>query len=654
MRFVLVALLAGAPLMLQAQAPQITPSGDPSIRADTIYALARGDSARFADRPYTYLLDDGVVRIETDGRGSRTYRQIIHVLTREAAENWGELAFSYSPSRERLRVNWVRVVSLDGTVLADRPAHEQESLSPVAQESPVYTDAMVRRLSLGAVAPGVIVDYSYTTEITNPVMPGNFVSNWSITTGEPVHRSRLIVDVPKTMRPLLREENLRRPAAVTERGDRRTYAWIDSDVPRLEGEPFAASPNSIEVGVTVLAPLTWSDVGRWYAGLARGRYAVTPEVEARLPGVFAGAASREDSLRALHRWVAQDFRYVSLSLGIGGYRPRTPAEVVRDQYGDCKDKATLFIAVARRIGLRAWPVLLSAGGGARRDLPTPFQFDHMIAAVERPLPGGGRGGLLYLDLTAELTPFGALPPAEQGGFALLVRDDGKAEEVSLPQDSVSANRTTVVLHGELGDDGSFAGTLTRTATGASQYALREAFRRPITPVERDRLVRAIANEVFQGASGDSLIAFDGRDLTAVPRMTVSLRGGRPTSNSGGMEIFTLPLDNFASAGLVQELEARPPRRFPIDAAAVFGEHEIVSELRVTLPAGWRARLPQGVTATSVFGSYRAEYAQSGRVLTVRRSMTGARGIHPPARIAELIAWLRELSRDDVRFLVLEH
>ena len=74
----------------------------------------------------------------------------------------------------------------------------------------------------------------------------------------------------------------------------------------------------------------------------------------------------------------------ALSLGIGGYQPRTPAQVMETQYGDCKDKATLFIALARRMGVNAYPVLLSSTGGVERGLPSISQFDHMIAAVEKP------------------------------------------------------------------------------------------------------------------------------------------------------------------------------------------------------------------------------------------------------------------------------
>lgn len=645
----LAGLLLGAASTALAQAPRVTPAGDPSVRSDTIYALAV-DSTQYRGEPFVYLLDDGVVRIEADGRGSRTYRQVVQILTREAVENWAELSFSYSPGRERLVVNWARVVRPGGEVVAAQPTHEQESLAPVAEANPVYTDLKLRRLSLGGVVPGTIVDYSYTVETTQPVMPGDFLSQWRVTTGRLVRRSRLVVDVPAAMTPRIKEDNVRFPRRTTERAERRTYVWATNDVPKLETEPFAADPNTVEVYVNLAAPLSWNDVARWYAELSRDRYALTPQIEARLAAIVAGARTLEDSIRAAHRWVAQDFRYVSLSLGIGGYQPRPPAAVFEAQYGDCKDKATLFIALLRRMGVAAYPVLLAQRGGVERELPSPRQFNHMIAALERP----GTSGYTFVDLTAELVPFGQLPPVEQGAFALVVRPDGRGEEVTLPEDSVVASRSVIRVEGELSATGEFRGRFTRTGTGSRQYPLREVFSHPLTPTERDRLTRALAGETFQGASGDSLEAFDGRDLAAEARLSVAILGARATSNAGGADILTLPIDNMAAPGLVSELESRGPRRFPIDAAAVIGPFEYVAEMRLTLPAGWRARLPNPVAAASAFGSYRSEYVQDGRLLRVTRQLTGARGILPPDRITDLVDWVRSMSRDDVRYIVLEH
>src|SRR6266566_135058 len=320
------------------------------------------------------------------------------------------------------------------------------------------------------------------------------------------------------------------------------------------------------------APCSWADVARWYATLARDRYAVPAALDSALGRVVSGAPSLDDSLRALHRWVAQDFRYVSLSLGLGGYQPRLPAAVFDTKYGDCKDKATLFIALAQRLGRRAYPVLLRSNGGIERDLPSLAAFDHMIAALERP----GGSGYVYLDLTAELAPFGTLPPNEQGEFGLVVRPDGRGEEVTLPSESAAASQAKSMLEGELAPDGSVRGRLTVDATGRAQYALRY---------------------------------------------------------------------------LLAQLESSGPRRFPIDAAGVIGPITSSAELRVTLPPGWQARLPAAATAASVFGTYTAEYRQDGQELRVVHRFSGTNGIQPPERIGDLIAWLRDVGKADVHYVV---
>lgn len=642
-----LALAVVAGTSLAAQSPRITPAGDPSVRPDTIYKLAV-DPADHPGDDFVYLLDDGVMRFEADGRGTRTYRQIVQILTREGAERWGEQTFGYVAGDERLTVNWIKVVKPDGTVIADKPTHEQESLAPVALEAPIYSDSKVRRVSIGGIEPGTLLDFSWSVERLKPTLPRDFYTGWRVTTGLLVRRSRLILDVPASITPRLHEENWRYPRPVQTAGGRRVYTWAVADVPTIDQEPFAATPNSVYVGIRIAGTVSWSDIARWYAALSRERYTLTPELEAKLRELVAHARTREDSLRAVHRWVAQDLRYVSLSLGLGGYQPRTPASVLETKYGDCKDKATLFIAMARRLGAKAYPVLLRSTGGVERNLPSISQFDHMIAAVVK-----ADSGYTFVDLTSELTPWGELPPAEQGEFALVVHPDGRGEEVTLPASPVTANRSEVRLVGSLSADGVFTGRYSELRSGTQQYGLRGSFTRDFTADERRQIARAIANNVFQGAAGDSLEVFNGRDLRATPRVSVWISGGRAAQSAGNQLILTLPLQNYANAAVVSDLESRGERRFPIDVGDVIGPIETVSELRLNLPEGWRARLPDNVTAESEFGHYQAEYRQEGRELVIVRRMSGRKGTEPPAKIAALVAWLRAVAKDDVKYVILE-
>ena len=644
---VLAALSVVAGFPLAAQAPRITPAGDPSVKDDTIYRLAV-NPADHAGEDYVLLLDDGVITYNQDGTGSRTYRQVVQVFTREAAERFGEQTFDYDSSRERLTINWLRVLSADGTLISDKPVHEQEGIAPVAQEAPVFSDVREHRVSLGGVAPNTIVDYSYTIRTVAPVMPGDFRNSWRVTTGRLVRRSRYLVDLPADLKPIIKERNLTFRRRVTRAGGRTVYLWATADVQPWDQEPFAADSNGVVQTIEIAAPLTWADIANWFAGLSRDRFVTTPAVESAFHGQLAGAKTEDDSLRAAARWVAQDFRYVSLSLGIGGYRPRFPADVLTTRYGDCKDKATMFVALARGMGLKAYPVLLSSVGGVDRSVPTVDAFDHMIAAVERPW-----GGYLFVDLTSDLTPYGSLPPSEQGEFGLLVHPDGRAEEVTFPKDSIGANRDDDLLVGELTADGTLTGRYSELQTGTRQYGLRGAFSNEIDPSARARLAQRIAGEIVPDAVPDSLEIFDGRDWSARPYVQLTFHGGRPAETAGATDILTLPLHDYATPKLVTDLAGRGPRRFPIDFWAGSGApHEESSSLEMTLPVGWKAQLPPNVDAPSAFGRYTAEYRQDGRVLRITRRLVGAPGVQPPDQVGALLDWLKRIGTDDVRYVVL--
>jgi hypothetical protein len=644
-RILPVALAFAAPLI--AQSPVITQQGDPTIKSDTIYRLAV-DPAKHPERTTAVLLDDGVVRVEADGRTTRTYRMVTQILKSDAEEDYQEQSFSYAPGHERMTVNWVRVVRPDGTVISSTPSHVQDSDVPAQHGDPVYSDRKVRRLSLTGVKAGTIVDWSYTIEDFKPFLTRDFFLTWSVNPGAPVARSRYIVDVPASLTPRIVEENLDFARTTQVMKDRRVYTWARADIPAIRPEALAADSNGVYMSITIGSPLTWSDISSWYASNAKARYTLTPAIEAKVRELVRSARTQDDSIRAIHRWVAQDIRYVSIALGLGGYQPRSPEEVVRTGFGDCKDKATLFIAALAKLGIPAFPVLLNSEGGVRRQLPTIDQFDHAIAAVRR----GGR--YEYTDLTADLTPYGTIPFSYQGEFGIVVKEDGSAEEITFPLSAIDSNRVERLLLGTLANDGSLSGSYSERVTGIGEAQLRETFRHPMDSTTRANFATNLASKLIDGAVGDSVEAFRGPDLSADARVKVMFRNGRAAQSTGSSAILKLPLPNVRSlADAARQLEQEPPRRFPISAMKFWGYRVVETELRYTLPEGWRAELPRGVEVDGVFGKYQSHYAQTGQNLVVRRRITGSDAVVPPEGIKDFIAWLRDVARDDVEIIVLQ-
>lgn len=636
-------LLAIAAPRASAQAPVITPAGDPTVNADSLYKLAIDPSAAGEDN-YLYLFDDAVIRFESDGRSSRTYRQIVQVLKQPAVAMFAERGFVYQGERERFVINWVRVLRRPGEVVSEKPAQVQESDIPAAIANPVYRSAKSVRISLAGVAVGAIIDVSYTIEETKPSRVGDALTAWRVNPPSVrVRRSRFVLDAPSDVKPVVSSINLDfSPRSGTADG-RRTTTWERADPPKFTPEPFAPDTNSVQMHIIASLPGSWGDVARWYGTLGRDRYGVTPALEAKLAELVAPARTKADSIRAIHRWVAQDIRYVSIALGMGGYQPRTADTTFTTGFGDCKDKATLFIALLRRMGVTAYPVLLHTNASnVQRAHPSIRQFNHAIAAVEI-----GKN-LVYTDLTSAYTPFGELPWPEQGGFALVVLPDGNSREVALPKAPHLSRSIEVRVTAVMSDSGFMTGVFEEVNRGIGFEARRAAFAQPLDSARKATIMRGLLG-ILPGAQGDSIIAFDGRDLTATPDYRIVFSRAKGVTMTGGLALFTFPWGVLPGAARVAALNRLGPRKTSIDAAAVLRSPpptRMLVTMHVTLPDGWQARVPASVVVSGEFGVYSTEYRQDGRVLTIARREESGQGIFPPSRLPDIVSFFKAISADE--------
>jgi hypothetical protein len=599
------------------------------------------------------LLDEGTYTIEPDGRYVQRVRQVHQVLDAAAVRSVAERGFTWVRSHQTLTLDHVRVLKPTGEVVSEKAAQEQESDLPAPMNNPVYQELRNKRISLAGVAAGTITDVSWTVTETAPSRPGDFLFQWNFTGPMPVVSSRLIVSVPESFTPRFDERNLTFRKTETFANGRHVRTWATSNVAPHRPAQFEPDSNGVTMSVLVGTPASWTDIAKWYDGLARSRYALPADVASRVDSVVRASRARTqlDTIRALHRWTAQDIRYVSVALGTGGYQPRAPNEVLSTGFGDCKDKATLFIAALRRYRIAADPVLLSQSGRANGRMPSISQFDHAIAVV------GSGAARTYTDLTAAMIPFGELPESYQGSFAVVVRPDGSSEQVRIPATPTDSNVSVVRMTLVMDTMGMLRGRVEQEVSGAPSYSLRNVFMQPDT-TNRATMVRQLAQSMFPGANAtaDSFVAFDGRDLQAAPRTSFTVSAQGALRAVGDKRILTLtPFMRGNAAGFANRartLAAAPARTTPIDASKILGMLVTTTDVRITLPAGWKAELPTNVLVTSFFGSYESRWTQQGDEVRLVRRIQGMRGIHPPQRIAEVIAFFEAVGADNYDFLTL--
>jgi hypothetical protein len=640
---------AGFPASIRADSVPVR-EGPSHGLSDSVYRLAVNPAEHPEDNAIL-LLDESVTHISNNGHRSQTVRQVVQILTQEAAQAWGEYTIGYVSSRQTLVINRARVVKLNGTVISDKPVVEQESNAGVDDNAPIYTDGKVHRMSLGGGVPGTIVDIMYTIVDTAPIMSNDYFSVINVTRQIPVRQSHIVINAPISLNLTVEERNMPVHGQKLDVGGRRIMTWTANDIDVPTAELFSSDSNDMRHARLIMSsPVTWNDVAAWYAKLATGRYALDSVTRAKVAQVENTAKTRDDSLHALYRWIAQDLRYVSLSFGIGGYQPRMPASVLETQYGDCKDKTTLFIAAARAMGVDAYPVLVSSGGGIFRNHPSASQFNHVIAAVKRET---GQHGYTFLDLTADLTPYSELPFAYQGSSVLVIHDDGLGELVTLPPVTPTENVYETHIVGSLSPTGAFTGYVTEDGRGARQYLLRGMAITATTTEDRQRIVRDAGASIFAAGVGDSLVITGGRDLLANAHVAFALHSVQATSSAGTTQLLTFPFHGSQLKSVIETLRDERNRKSWIDVGQVSGYGGVTQELLITLPPGWKATLPVPITVDGIFGSFHTAYTQHGRNLHVVRRMMANTGVQPPIALPALIAWLEQIARDDVKFIALK-
>ncbi len=176
---------------------------------------------------------------------------------------------------------------------------------------------------------------------------------------------------------------------------------------------------------------SWQAVGRWYRDLLDDLPRDTAAVQQLASELTHEDQTPRQKLEELLTYLRKKIRYVAVEVGIGGYQPSSPGEVLSRKWGDCKDKSLLLIDLLGQVGIAAHPALirLSRDHRIEPEFPSPGQFNHLIVAVpataievydDDPIADG----YLFLDPTQIYGAARWLHPGVQDQVALIVTADG--------------------------------------------------------------------------------------------------------------------------------------------------------------------------------------------------------------------------------------
>ncbi len=594
------------------------------VKEDVILARRKGVTPDVADRELHWLR---AVRMHPDRRVS----QLIH-YAREivvAPRTQDELFEDIPQEGDIVEILRARVHRKDGTVALPAEEHNEGS-RPRIRWPDLY--------------PGDIVEVAVRTWTSGPVggrgdSPYYFLDYAGAPSTHPLLYNEVIVDSPKDTPifvDVLRGGDHQREER--DEGNRHIVrlAWQKPMV--VADEPLSPAMSEVLPLIVGSTFHTWDDFRKWYREAVRGFTEPDEEVRRIALELTKNKKTKDEKLRALFDFVADDIRYVNYVSG-EWWLPNRPQQLLARREGDCDDKAILLITLLKVIGIDAQEVMVQTRMTgmpsvlSTKNAAVPM-FDHGIAFL--PGPNGGT----YLDATSPESRLGPLPSMDARATAL--RLDGQGGPVLLPSSSPDDHGSEVSwtikinadggadLEGEerhRGDGGFWLRTNLTQKDARAQYVEDNLVGPWVSQVEVDK------NIDFKGdlPNGEAKVSYKAKSLAYARR-----------------EQADLVVSLSQSIPLAAQLAPLVTRTLPVVLPPHMAPNHQTRTVRLLAPPNthFANPAPGGREAGGEFGHAELELKKDPkdpRVLVAKRTVVLDQHLIPPEKYA---AWRNFIQRVD--------
>ena len=397
----------------------------------TPYRIEKPDTTMMPEDGILVNLHNRVRKISASGQASIFHQIEYEVMGEKGVKELMGHSFSYAPLRQRAEVLKAEIHRADETIILSR--FSRARLSNPAYRT--YYDLLAFQIPFPTLKVGdrVLLEYriddigpnniygSYYGDVTyfvesypalvikyTLILPPDLPFNYSVNHMNPVYKK-------------------------TETEEGSVHEWALSNIPIVETEPLMPPPQSNMAYLSYSSFSSWNEMAEWYHHLIKDQLILDPETKKIVADLKSGVTDRRETVKRIHEFVITHTRYVALEFGIHGYKPYQVNRVCNRQFGDCKDKASLMVAMLREAGIEASIAIVrtSDRGEVSTDPANLSYFNHAITYVPE--------FDLFLDGTAEYSGIDELPEMDQGAQTLVVDAEGHGVLMKIPTSNAEDN-----------------------------------------------------------------------------------------------------------------------------------------------------------------------------------------------------------------------
>lgn len=212
----------------------------------------------------------------------------------------------------------------------------------------------------------------------------------------------------------------------------------------------------------------WEDFGKWmYNKLITGTDAIPQSAINEVKALTANTTDNLEKAKLVYQYMQDKTRYISVQVGIGGWKPMDATDVDKLGYSDCKGLTNYTKALLEAVGVPSYYTVVW-GDSDLKSIDKDFSVtegNHVILCM----PNEDEN--IFLECTSQTNPFGFTAGFTDDRDVLLVTPEGgKIVHTKIYNAKDSQQITTANI--SLGKTGNLKANITIKTTGY-QYALHE-------------------------------------------------------------------------------------------------------------------------------------------------------------------------------------
>jgi transglutaminase-like putative cysteine protease len=578
---------------------------------------------------------------KTIGSGRETYKVVITILNK-AGDDYAEMAEVYDKFSS---ISNIKAILYDaaGKKIKEYKTSEIKDQSLISDYS-MYEDNRIKHLKFYSTSYPYTIEYSYSQDYKGILsLPSwHAVKGYGIST----EKSSYVIEKPSTTRlKYLTSNGLKTDS--TKLNDKTQYKWSCADQPAIVREPLSVglenitewvkvSPTQFEYDNTTGNFDNWKNFGAWIHKLNDGGNNLPPATKALVQNLIKDAKTPKEKMRTLYNHLQQNTRYVSVQLGIGGFKPILADKVAQVNYGDCKALSNYMKALLNEAGIKSNLVVIGNGMPSMNPTYSSMgQANHMILSV--PLAND----TTFLECTTQHDPVGFIGYSNSDRNVLLITEDG-GKIVRTPVYTAKDNYQNKRIKVNLQEDGNALIHISGTY-GNAQFEDNSNMLR-LDPTEQRKRINEQNN-----IPGGELVSFKfeqpDKNLPVLNE-EFQFKANQLLTKGGDKLFLTLNLANRK-----ESVPAKIDDRKTYFAVAFAYQDE--DEITYTLPKGHGIEfLPKDITLTSDFGTYTAKFIAKDNTIIYKRTLTVNAKTFPPAKYNEYVEYNKKIYQADKQKAVL--